>query len=613
MALTWKDILADISGPGNALVQAIRRRGEGFPEIGAHIRGHESLLAGWAGAARTSADAVFAQNHAYTGAAGSAAAQLASALGRVVDERAELLRLASNIVEDGAQLRFTFSDTGEINDFYGASGLWSELPDDEQAQYLALREELPRRVADVIAQGNALDDEAATALTSAGGLAAPSALGSGEGEAQSQGDGLAFTRDQGMVVFQTGDGDDTVSVQQASGGRLVVTVNGRSQTLSAQDSQDVLIQTQGGNDRVSVDPHVAVRVRFQLGDGADVIDDQAVGGSYIDAGKGDDTVTLGQGHNTVYLGSGNNTVTGSKGADYINGGSGNNKINAGSGNSVLYGGTGQNTINAGAGRNTIYTGTGEATINNQGGQDTIYAQAGAHVNAGFGTNRTVTIQPLEIPDTITVQGSPEFQRRMQDDLELLAASPDGQHMLRALGSSGHNLLIDDGHLLNDGKVLYNNGYTAPAVGDQPTNSSDFFYDMERHRPGPGTDAIISIDTTLTNLGALAQGPKPDYHELNPAVVLYHEMAHAYDDTHGSMMPGEYGPSGTDPIDSQNIGGWNPQYLANAEHEAVGLPLDWDGDPKTPEVAVPDSVHPHDLTENALRDEMGIPDREHYLG
>ncbi|MGL6234098.1 MAG: M91 family zinc metallopeptidase [Segniliparus sp.] len=613
MALAFKpDIVNYDSAGANALLGGVSRRGEGFPAHGASVRGHSQSLT-WGGQAREAANNVFAGNDAYAKAAGGSAAQLAADLGPILNARAQLKAVASNIIEDGAQMRFTFSDAGEVNDYYGSTGLWHELPADEKAKYLKLRDELPKRVADVLAQGQQLDDAATTALTRAANLAVPPALGADQTAVQSQGDGLAFTRDQGMAIFQTGPGDDVVSVKQGTGGRLIVTVNGKSQTLSAQDSENVLIQTQGGNDRVSVDPNVTVRVRFQLGDGNDVIDDQAVGGSYIDAGNGDDTVTLGGGHNTVYLGAGNNTVTGSKGADYINGGSGNNKINAGSGNSVIYGGTGTNTINAGTGKNTIYAGSGQATINNQGGNDTVYAQAGTHVNEGSGHNQVVTIQPLEVPDNITVQGSPEFQRRIQDDLEMLAASPDGQKMLQGLGHSGHNLLIDDGHLLNDGKVLYNNGYTAPSHGDQPTNDSDFYYDTQHNRPGAGTDAIISIDTTLTNLGNLTQGSAPDYHELNPTVVMYHEMAHAYDDTNGTMMPGDYGPNGKDPVDSQNIGSWSPQYLANAEHEAVGLPVDWDGNPRTPEAPVPDSVHPHDLTENALRDEMGLPDREHYLG
>ena len=41
-----------------------------------------------------------------------------------------------------------------------------------------------------------------------------------------------------------------------------------------------------------------------------------------------------------------------------------------------------------------------------------------------------------------------------------------------------------------------------------------------------------------------------------------------------------------------------------ERVAVGLPIDDDGDPTTPERL--DPRHPYPLTENALRDELGVP-------
>jgi hypothetical protein len=46
-----------------------------------------------------------------------------------------------------------------------------------------------------------------------------------------------------------------------------------------------------------------------------------------------------------------------------------------------------------------------------------------------------------------------------------------------------------------------------------------------------------------------------------------------------------------------------------ERQAVGLPVDHDGDPSTPEQVDPD--HPITYTENGLRREMGLPDRTTY--
>jgi hypothetical protein len=46
-----------------------------------------------------------------------------------------------------------------------------------------------------------------------------------------------------------------------------------------------------------------------------------------------------------------------------------------------------------------------------------------------------------------------------------------------------------------------------------------------------------------------------------------------------------------------------------ERQAVGLPVDHDGDPNTPPIVDPD--HPIEYTENGLRRELGLPDRATY--
>ncbi len=82
------------------------------------------------------------------------------------------------------------------------------------------------------------------------------------------------------------------------------------------------------------------------------------------------------------------------------------------------------------------------------------------------------------------------------------------------------------------------------------------------------------------------------------VVLYHELAHVYDYSNDTIMDGEY--HGDDP---------HNQGTNNRERQATGLPVDHDHDPSTPEVIDPD--HPYELTENGLREELGIEHRDHY--
>jgi hypothetical protein len=88
--------------------------------------------------------------------------------------------------------------------------------------------------------------------------------------------------------------------------------------------------------------------------------------------------------------------------------------------------------------------------------------------------------------------------------------------------------------------------------------------------------------------AIADGP--------PVTVLFHELAHAYDQLYGTGVEGTY--AGAD-----NTG------VANGEREAVGLPIDVDGDPATPPAPAP--RHPPELTENALRAELGVAARTAY--
>jgi hypothetical protein len=75
-------------------------------------------------------------------------------------------------------------------------------------------------------------------------------------------------------------------------------------------------------------------------------------------------------------------------------------------------------------------------------------------------------------------------------------------------------------------------------------------------------------------------------------ALYHEMAHVYDYANGTLDE-RAGATG----------------VPNYEQVAVGLPIDHDNDPSTPERIDPD--HPIQFTENGLRAELGAPRRPRY--
>ncbi|MGH3655600.1 MAG: type III secretion system effector protein, partial [Micromonosporaceae bacterium] len=169
-----------------------------------------------------------------------------------------------------------------------------------------------------------------------------------------------------------------------------------------------------------------------------------------------------------------------------------------------------------------------------------------------------------------VEGSPEFVSRVQADLEMLRSSPNGQQMLRAQ---------DD----------FSGGWFGTGIGGSSltiTETTD-----ENGYAIPGDDRGIKYNPAF-NLG----GSTGDHHSP-PAVVLYHELAHTYDFANDSWVDGTHqGPD--------NVG------VNNGEREAVGLPIDRDGDgdlddPKDFE------EHPYELTENGLLEEFGWKTRPRY--
>lgn len=105
----------------------------------------------------------------------------------------------------------------------------------------------------------------------------------------------------------------------------------------------------------------------------------------------------------------------------------------------------------------------------------------------------------------------------------------------------------------------------------------------------GTNSVINYNSRLD-----------DFRGAPPAVVLYHEFAYVYDYMNDTFDSTPY--TGDDPTD---------QGIRQGERQATGLPIDHDNDPSTTEVIDPE--HAIGLTENGLRDEMGLPNRDHYGG
>jgi len=415
--------------------------------------------------------------------------------------------------------------------------------------------------------------------------------GSSEGFVELAAAGQVFVDGDRVVVNATGGDDDIrVSVDPRSG-EQVITMGAVVRRFPA--GAEVIVRAGGGNDTITVAPGLTVRVcllagsgddRVHGGDGDDTVlglwgrdtvwagggADQVCGGAdgdYLDGQGGNDRLDGGAGEDTLYGLDGDDVLWGGSDRDYVDGGAGADMVAGGGAADVLLGGREGDTVLGGSGDDALYSGAGIDRIHGGSGDDRAFTQIDDAVS-GVGTE--VRVELTDVGGFIRVEGSPEFVARVQSDLDALRSSPRGAAMLAALESSH----TDSGLFrTSNGLVIREidaaNGFARPpflGLGHATIGYNPAFDDLHLSPPVP------------------------------PTVVLYHELAHVYDYFHDTLAAGTY--EGAD----------NPG-VPNAEREAVGLPIDHDGDPDTPDTLDPD--HPFELTENGLRDEFGLTPRLRY--
>jgi hypothetical protein len=319
------------------------------------------------------------------------------------------------------------------------------------------------------------------------------------------------------------------------------------------------------------------------------------GDDYLDGGGGGDVLSGGPDDDVLYGGDGGDLLLGGPGADYLDGGEGPDLLDGGSGRDILSGGDGDDALHGGDGDDLLYPGRGLDRIDGGDGHDAAYLTSGDHYTR---VGQRVTVDPTELDSAIRIVGDAGFVERVRADLRLLATSPIGQRMLTAL-----RLTRPPGH----------------AAGPSPTGDRPARADRLDQR-----DALVIIEDTASSASMttleLADGGRLSVFTVTydpargltadhspPIIGLFHELAHVYDFTHGTGATGRH----HDPRDPDRITGpdGTPVDVPNDERAAVGLPIDHDGDPSTPHQI--DPKHPYELTENALRDEMGIPRRQRY--
>ncbi|WP_344138107.1 M91 family zinc metallopeptidase, partial [Luedemannella flava] len=383
-----------------------------------------------------------------------------------------------------------------------------------------------------------------------------------------------------LVVAGTDRADSVRVARDPATGGLIVTVDGVPRYV--RPGTRLIVRTGAGDDRVVVDPDVTAGVTVLAGAG----DDRVTGGSgddllaglggddvihgrsgrdrvtagagrdYVDGGAGSDAVRGGAGDDTAYGLSGDDRLDGGAGVDYLDGGRGDDRLIGGADGDALTGGRGRDDVRGGAGDDYLYGGDDADILTGGAGGDVAYAQAD---DVRAGVERDVDVA-LTAADAVRVRGTADFVERVGSDLDTLRSSPVGGRMLDALRVDG-----------------------APVTVTATPDANGYAIARGGVFGAPGVDVEFNPE-----FQAVAGGP--------PVTVLFHELAHAYDLLHDTYAPGVY----TGPDDGR---------VNNMEREAVGLPVDHDGDPTTPPRSFPG--HPDELTENALRAELGVPPRQRY--
>lgn len=430
----------------------------------------------------------------------------------------------------------------------------------------------------------------------------------------------------GRLVVNTGFGDDDVQVSvDPDTGAVLVEINGEVHRVPA--GTPLTIRTGEGDDAVEVESGVDLDLvllgsrgndRIRSGEGDDVIlglggkddlfstggDNYVSGGGEVDyvelTGDGDDRVFGGDGDDAVYALGGDNDVASGVGRDFVVTGDGDDTANTGDGDDVAFLGDGDNRVRGGAGSDVFYSGHGRDRIDGGSGDgDTAYGQHGDLV-----TNATK--EPVEISDAGDairdgIDGSPEFEARVEADIALFEASPTGQQMLERLaelrevegspfdhrgpfeppapgGDDQHRLTIEE--LENDTEDF------RPNEGGEGSGENGHAYRGDARPSSPGSSRI-EYNPSFTF----------DSHQGNPATVLYHEMAHVYSFWNGNFDDSEFGVPQPD--------------TARGEYQAVGLPYNRASTIlQEPDVGI-DPEQPEPFTENGWRAETGRPERQSY--
>lgn len=181
----------------------------------------------------------------------------------------------------------------------------------------------------------------------------------------------------GVLTLQGTERADVISVSKGrdAGSVVVRGVDGVQKDAVFTQVSGVVIETFGGNDKVSI----GRGIRAPNG---------ALMSFTIDVGNGNDSVDAGDGNDTIRGGDGNDTIRGRGGDDRIEGGNGNDSVSGEGGDDDLSGGAGVDSLAGGLGNDKMSGDDGNDLVSGDDGDDSIQGGSGRDtLNGGNGRDR----------------------------------------------------------------------------------------------------------------------------------------------------------------------------------------------------------------------------------
>ena len=188
----------------------------------------------------------------------------------------------------------------------------------------------------------------------------------------------AYDVGTGVLTLQGTERADVISVSKGrdAGSVVVRGVDGVKKDAVFTQVSAVVIETFGGNDKVSIGrgiraPNGALMsFTIDVGNGNDSIRG-GDGNDSIRGRAGDDRIDGGNGNDSCSGEGGNDDLSGGAGVDILAGGLGNDKMSGDDGNDLVSGDDGDDSIQGGKGRDTLSGGNGRDGVEGGADDDTI--------------------------------------------------------------------------------------------------------------------------------------------------------------------------------------------------------------------------------------------------